>query len=90
MDEYVVGVECNSGQKNNCAVTLLSVSCDGYKEEKKIGVFSHFHEDHIRAMNQCISSYDVLLTHNITFSAIVALEPGMQYRTQWAPATIWH
>ena len=85
MDEYVVDVECNSGQKNNCAVTLLSVSCDGYKEEKKIGVFSHFHEDHIRAMNQCISSYDVLLTHNITFSAIVALEPGMQYRTQWAP-----
>ena len=85
MDEYVVDVECNSGKNSNCAVTLLSVSCDGYKEEKKIGVFSHFHEDHIRAMNQCISSYDVLLTHNITFSAIVALEPGMQYRTQWAP-----
>ena len=83
MDEPIVDVQCNSPRKSNCAIKLDRVFCDGFKEGKSIGVFSHFHEDHIAAITECIGSYDVLITHPITFEGIVALKPGMRYREQW-------
>jgi len=50
-----------------------------------MGVFTHFHEDHIGAVTKCIRSYDVLITHPITFKGIAALKPGIEYLEQWAP-----
>lgn len=85
MDESIVDIVCDQNHKRNCAIMLDHVSCDGYRDNKKIGVFSHFHEDHISAITDCIGSYEVLLTHNTTFDAIVALKPGMRHREQWNP-----
>lgn len=59
--------------------------CDGYLSDKKIGIFSHFHEDHIGAITKCIDTYDILLTHNTTYAAIAALAPGVEHREQWRP-----
>lgn len=83
MDEREVDVQCNDGATKNCAIKLGSVYCDGHVEKQSIGVFSHFHEDHIRAVSDCIGTYDVLLAHPITFEGIEALKPGMRYRQQW-------
>lgn len=83
MSDHIVGVECNSGQNTNCAIKLGNIYCDGYVLDKKIGVFSHFHEDHIHTISQCVGSYDVLITHITTLNAISALKPGIQYREQW-------
>lgn len=82
-DWNIVDVKCNEGQHKNCPIQLGQVYCDGFKEDKKIGVFSHFHEDHIQAITDCIGSYDILITHPITFEAITALKPGLGYREQW-------
>ncbi len=93
LNEQIVDVECNENQKTNCAIKLDGVSCDGYKEGRRIGVFSHFHEDHISAVTECIGDYDVLITHPITFEGIVALKPGIRYRQQWVQqdfGTIYH
>lgn len=83
MDERVIDVECNERQYTNCAIRLDHVFCDGYKDHRSIGAFSHFHEDHIAAVLDCIGSYDVLITHPITFEGIVALKSGIRYRMQW-------
>ena len=85
MDEPLVDIVCDQNHKTNCAIILDRVTCDGYRDTKRIGVFSHFHEDHIGAITDCIGTYDVLLAHNTTFEAIVALKPGMKYRSQWVP-----
>lgn len=83
MNESIIDIECNGHQTKNCPIRLDCVFCDGYRENKSIGVFSHFHEDHIGAINDCIGSYDVLITHPITFEGIVALKPGVRLREQW-------
>ena len=85
MDERIIDVECNENQVRNCAIKLDHVFCDGYRGGKSIGAFSHFHEDHIAAVTDCIGSYDVLITHPITFEGIVALKPGVRHRMQWVP-----
>lgn len=85
LDERVIDVECNEHQNTNCPIKLDHVFCDGYREGRSIGVFSHFHEDHIAAVTECIGSYDVLITHPITFEGIIALKPGIRYREQWIP-----
>ncbi len=84
MEERVIDVECNENQQKNCAIKLDTVFCDGYRQGRDIGVFSHFHEDHIHAIHDCIGTYNVLITHPITFEGINALKPGMKYRQQWA------
>ena len=76
-------VQCNDGATKNCAIKLGSVYCDGHVERQSIGVFSHFHEDHMSAVSDCIGTYDVLLAHPLTFEGIEALKPGMRYREQW-------
>lgn len=83
MPNWIVDVECNEGQNKNCPIQLGQVTCDGFKECKSIGVFSHFHEDHIHAITDCIGSYDTLITHPITFEAIIAMDPGIALREQW-------
>ncbi len=83
MSEQIVDVECNKHRKTNCAIRLDGVSCDGYGENRSIGVFTHFHEDHIGAVTECIASYDVLIAHPTTFEGIVALKPGIRHRQQW-------
>lgn len=83
MNERIVDVVCGGGSKSNCTVMLDGVSCDGYKDDMKVGVFSHFHHDHIRSIPKCISSYDTLIIHPITFEGINALYPGMRHREQW-------
>ena len=83
MDERIIDVICSNDSKKNCAIVLDSITCDGYKEGVMIGAFSHFHDDHIRSIPSCISSYDVLIIHPITFEGINALYPGMRYREQW-------
>lgn len=85
MDNLLVDIICGQNRRSNCTVMLEHVTCDGHAENKTIGVFSHFHEDHIGSILDCIGSYDVLLTHNTTFDAIVALKPGMRLRQQWTP-----
>ena len=85
MDECVVDVRCTEHQTSNCAIKLNDVFCDGYTECGLIGAFSHFHEDHIGSVIDCIGSYDVLITHPITFQGIIALKPGIKHRVQWLP-----
>lgn len=83
LSESIVNIRCNPNQKSNCAILLDYVVCDGYLSDKKIGIFSHFHADHIGAITKCIDTYDILLTHNTTHAAIAALEPGLEHREQW-------
>ena len=85
MDEYIVDVKCNKHQTSNCAIRLDHVFCDGYNEYGSIGAFSHFHEDHIGSVVDCIRTYDTLITHPITFRGIAALKPGIKHRVQWVP-----
>ena len=83
LDEDVIDVLCNDHQRKNCVIKLDGVFCDGYKKGQTIGAFSHFHDDHIAAVADCVGSYDVLITHPITFEGIVALKPGIRHREQW-------
>lgn len=83
MDDHIIDVICDNGLAKNCAVKLDCITCDGYKDGMLIGAFSHFHDDHIRSIPSCISSYNVLVIHPITFEGINALHPGMRYREQW-------
>ena len=83
MSERVIDVVCDDSSGRNCAIQLDGISCDGYKEGMLIGAFSHFHDDHIKSIPRCISSYNVLIIHPITFEGINALHPGMRYREQW-------
>jgi hypothetical protein len=69
----------------NCPVKLGQVYCDGFFKDGSIGVFTHFHQDHIGAIKNCIGQYDKLLVHPITFAAIVAMDKGMELREQWKP-----
>lgn len=85
MDERIIDVQCDINIKKNCAIKLDGVYCDGFHEHGSIGVFSHFHDDHIRAVHSCIQSYDRVITHPITFEAIDALKPGLRHRQQWLP-----
>ena len=83
MGERIIDVACSGTSWKDCTVMLNGMSCDGYKEGMLIGAFSHFHHDHIRSIPMCISSYDRLIIHPITFEGINALHPGMRYREQW-------
>ena len=83
MKERLIDVKCNSQSKTNCAVKLGVVFCDGYWEQQRIGAFSHFHADHIRAIENCIAEYDHMITHPITFQGLCALKPGLRLREQW-------
>ena len=85
MDESLIDVICTDSSKKDCAIKLDGVYCDGYKENASIGVFSHFHEDHVKRLPLCISSYDILIAHNVTFEGINALTPSMKLREQWMP-----
>ena len=80
-----IDIDCGDKTKRNCTVRLDRVSCDGYSPNMTVGAFTHFHEDHIHAIPDCIGAYDVLLVHPITFEAIVALKPGVKHRAQWLP-----
>jgi Cft2 family RNA processing exonuclease len=82
-DFDLIDVVCNDSKHHHCPIKLSSVYCDGFKSESKIGVFSHFHSDHISAITECIGEYDVLITHPITFEAITAIKPGFKLREQW-------
>ena len=82
MDENIVDVICDNS-RTKCVIKLNGVFCDGYNEYASIGVFSHFHGDHIGAISNCIGSCDTLITHPITFEGIVALNPGIRHRQQW-------
>ncbi len=83
MEERIIDVKCNNGTNANCAVKLGAVFCDGYWEQQRIGAFSHFHADHIRAIENCIAEYDHMITHPITFQGLCALKPGLRLREQW-------
>ena len=98
MTEDIIKVHCNDGQKINCPIKLGQIYCDGFKGPNDIksqqnpaeysgliGVFSHFHEDHIGAVRKCLGTYDTLIVHPITFKAISALLPGYQFYEQWIP-----
>lgn len=83
MDERLIDVKCGGETRANCAVQLGAVFCDGYWERQRIGAFSHFHADHIRAIESCIAEYDYMVTHPITFQGLCALKPGLRLREQW-------
>lgn len=83
MEERLIDVKCDHATKSNCAVQLGAVFCDGYWEQQRIGAFSHFHSDHIRAIENCIGEYDYMITHPITFQGLCALKPGLRLREQW-------
>jgi len=85
LDESIIDVICSDDARRNCPVKLDGVFCDGYNQDASIGVFSHFHDDHIRSIHSCISKYRVLITHPLTFEGINALKPGLRYREQWIP-----
>ena len=83
MDERVTDVICANDTRTNCPIALDGISCDGYKKDTLYGVYSHFHQDHMGSVSDCIANYDVLIAHPITFEGINALKPGMKYREQW-------
>lgn len=83
LTDRAVDVLCNGRSMRNCAIRLGNVCCDGHVEQQSIGAFSHFHEDHISAISDCIGTYDVLLAHPLTFEGIEAVKPGMRFREQW-------
>lgn len=86
MNELPVDIICGGVESpKDCCIKLDDISCDGYNKNMAIGVFSHYHSDHIKYLRQCITKYDILITHNITFESINALEPGMRSREQWTP-----
>ena len=85
LEEKIFDVDCNPNQKTNCPIKLGQVYCDGYKENVGLGVFSHFHEDHISSVKACLDTYDKLIVHPITLQAISALLPGYQHYEQWIP-----
>lgn len=82
-DENIDIVCDKEEQVKNCAIRLGKVFCDGYNSNGSIGVFSHFHQDHIHAISHCIGKYDTLITHPITFEAITAMDSGYKHREQW-------
>ena len=69
----------------NCPVKLDQIYCDGFVEDNSngIGVFSHFHSDHIGDVESCLRKYDTLITHPITLAAIDALNPGFKLYASW-------
>ena len=85
MEERLIDVLCDNKTQTNCAVKLGAVFCDGYWAQQRIGAFSHFHADHIRAIENCIAEYDHMITHPITFQGLCALKPGLRLREQWTP-----
>ena len=62
VDFDLIDVVCNGTKHKHCPIKLSSVYCDGFKSKSKIGVFSHFHSDHISAITECIGEYDILIT----------------------------
>lgn len=76
----------SSGNKN-CPIKLDRIYCDGFVENNHygIGVFSHFHSDHIKDVELCLRQYDTLITHPITLAAIDALYPGFKLYASWQP-----
>lgn len=85
LSEIPINVICTQNRKKYCTIMLDSLTCDGYHDGIRIGAFSHFHDDHIGAVTDCIREYDVLLTHNVTLDAIAAINPGIENRTEWIP-----
>ena len=80
-----IDVSCNKKQKSECAIKVSDVYCDGYSDNGNIGAFSHFHSDHISSLTKCIGQYDIIITHPITFQAIISMKPGFKLREQWVP-----
>jgi putative mRNA 3-end processing factor len=74
-----------SSMNKNCPIQLDQIYCDGFKEDNSngIGVFSHFHSDHIGDVEACLRKYDTLITHPITLAAIDALNPGFKLYASW-------
>lgn len=83
MEERLIDVMCDGKSETSCAVKLGAVFCDGYREQQRIGAFSHFHTDHIRAIENCIAEYDYMIAHPITFQGLCGLKPGLRLREQW-------
>lgn len=83
VSEEPIDVICNKEQTKNCAVRLGRVFCDGFNPDGLIGAFSHFHQDHIHAITDCIGQYDTIITHPITLEAITAMDSGFRHREQW-------
>tara|TARA_Y100000590_G_scaffold462541_2_gene626904 strand:- start:2100 stop:3164 length:1065 start_codon:yes stop_codon:yes gene_type:complete len=81
--EFPVDVNATDNCTKNCPIQLGQVFCDGFHKNGSIGVFTHFHQDHIGAIKNCIGQYDKLIVHPITFAAIVAMDKGMKLREQW-------
>lgn len=81
--EDQIDVICNRNQVKNCAVRLGRIFCDGFNQDGLIGAFSHFHQDHIHAVTDCIGQYDTIITHPITLEAMTAMDSGLTHREQW-------
>jgi Cft2 family RNA processing exonuclease len=83
LSESPVDVVCNTNQRKNCSIRIGKLFCDGFNDDGFIGAFSHFHQDHIHAISECIGRYDTIITHPITFEAITAIDSGYRFREQW-------
>lgn len=83
ISEDVTEIICNRNEKKDCTIRLGKVFCDGYNDTGLIGCFTHFHEDHIGAVADCIGKYDTIITHPLTLEALTALDSGLRYREQW-------
>jgi putative mRNA 3-end processing factor len=85
IEDNLISVSCSSQSKNG-PIKLDRIYCDGYVEDNSngIGVFSHFHSDHIGDVEACLRKYDTLITHPITLAAIDALNPGYKLYASWA------
>ena len=81
--EKYVDVCCGGNSKHKCAIKLDEVYCDGYLKGKKIGAISHFHSDHISAIEDCLRKYDAIVIHPTTLRAIGALDSGWPHCEQW-------
>ena len=61
-----------------------SIVIDGYISGKKNAVFTHFHHDHIKNIDDALK-YDKILVHLITYKVAIALKSTRKFRTNLRP-----
>ena len=84
-DKYPIDVVAPQKSSKFWPIKLDNVYCDGVIRDKPIGVFTHFHKDHTKAIEDSVGDYDKIILHPITFAAVTAEKPGLRLRQQFKP-----
>ena len=76
---------CCGERSRHCPIKLHEVYCDGYFKQMKVGAISHFHSDHIGAIEDCLRQYDEIITHKTTLKALGGIDSGWPRCENWVP-----